>query len=50
MAMAMRAGRPRRTLRDRLFRREPGERPPALDLDPEAFIDRGTDVWKSLRY
>jgi hypothetical protein len=48
--MTMRAGRRRRTLRDRLFRREPGERPPALDLDSEAFIDRGTDVWKSLRF
>ena len=50
MARAMLAARPRRTLRDRVFRREPGERPPAIDLDPEAFIDRGDDVWKSLRF
>ncbi|HEY6567393.1 MAG TPA: hypothetical protein VI341_07730 [Actinomycetota bacterium] len=50
MAKAMRAGRPRRTLRDLLLGREAGTRPPAIDLDAEAFIDRGTDVWKSLRF
>jgi hypothetical protein len=30
--------------------REPTERPPAIDLDPEAFLDRGDDVSKSLRF
>lgn len=50
MATAIAAGRSRRIVRDRLLRREPSERPPAIDLDAEAFIDRGDDVWRSLRF
>jgi len=40
----------RRTLLDRVLRREPGERPLPVDLDPDAVVDRGDDVWKSLRF
>jgi len=40
----------RRTLLDRVLRREPGERPLPLDLDPDTAVDRGDDVWKSLRF
>ncbi|MGZ5129128.1 MAG: hypothetical protein ACXWZU_05545 [Actinomycetota bacterium] len=50
MAKALRAGKGRRTVLDRVLRREPGERPLSVDLDGEAFVDRGDDVWKSLRF
>jgi hypothetical protein len=33
---------------DRVLGREPGERP--IDLDPASLVDRGDDVWKSLRF
>lgn len=49
MAKAMRAGRLRRTLLDQVLGREPGERSP-VDLEADAFIDRGDDAWGSLRY
>jgi hypothetical protein len=50
MAKALRTGNGRRTVLDRVLRREPGERPLPVELDPEAFVDRGDDVWKSLRF
>ena len=34
---------------DRILGREPGERPP-IELDPDSLVDRGDDVWKSLRF
>jgi hypothetical protein len=41
----------RRSLLDRVLRREPGDRPlPLADLDTEVFRHDGEDVWKSLRY
>ncbi|HWC71466.1 MAG TPA: hypothetical protein VG993_09920 [Actinomycetota bacterium] len=40
----------RRTLLDRVLRREPGERPLPIDVDPDSIVDRGDDVWKSLRF
>ena len=40
----------RRRMLDRVLRREPGERPLPLELDPDATVDRGDDVWKSLRF
>jgi hypothetical protein len=40
----------RRTLLDRVLRREPGERPLPLEIEPESAVDRGDDVWKSLRF
>ncbi|HET9311650.1 MAG TPA: hypothetical protein VFP41_10585 [Actinomycetota bacterium] len=39
-----------RTLLDRVLRREPGERPLPVELDPDAAVDRGDDIWKSLRF
>jgi hypothetical protein len=30
--------------------REPGDRPPPLEIDADAFVDHGDDVWKSLRF
>jgi hypothetical protein len=50
MAKALRAGRGHRTMLDRVLRREPGEPPLPVELDGEAFVDRGDDVWKSLRF
>jgi hypothetical protein len=50
MAAAIRAGKGRRTVLDRVLRREPGERPLPVELEPDAFVDRGDDVWKSLRF
>ena len=50
MATAMARARGRRTLLDRVLRREPGERPLSIELDPDAVVDRGDDVWKSLRF
>lgn len=35
---------------DRVLGREPGERPLPIDLDPGSLVDRGDDVWKSLRF
>jgi hypothetical protein len=35
---------------DRVLGREPGDQPLPVDLDPDAFTDRGDDVWKSLRF
>jgi hypothetical protein len=46
----MARARGRRTLLDRVLRREPGERPLPVELDPDAVVDRGDDVWKSLRF
>ena len=48
MAKALRKGQGRRTLLDRVLGREP-DRPVTVEFDPEAFTDRGDDVWKSLR-
>jgi hypothetical protein len=42
--------RGKRSVLDRVLRREPGERPLPIELDPDAFADRGDDVWKSLRF
>jgi hypothetical protein len=42
--------RSRRTLLDRVLRREPGERPLPVVLDTDALVDRGDDVWKALRF
>ena len=50
MAKALRAGKGHRSVLDRVLRREPGERRLPVDLDGEAFVDRGDDVWKSLRF
>ena len=50
MAKALRKGQSRRTLLDRVLGREPGDRPVPVEFDPEAFTDRGDDVWKSLRF
>lgn len=50
MAEALRRRGARRSVLDRVLRREPGERPLPVDLDPDAFVDRGDDVWKSLRF
>ena len=50
MASALRAGKGHRTVLDRVLRREPGEPPLPVDLNGEAFVDRGDDVWKSLRF
>lgn len=35
---------------DRVLKREPGARPLPSELDPDAFVDRGDDVWKALRF
>lgn len=35
---------------DRVLRREPGERPLPVEFDPDSLVDRGDDVWKSLRF
>jgi hypothetical protein len=50
MASAVAKAGGRRTLLDRVLRREPGERPVPIDLDPDSIVDRGDDVWKSLRF
>ena len=42
--------RGRRTVLDRVLGREPGEHPLPIALDPDALVDRGDDVWKSLRF
>ena len=47
-AVARAAGH--RTLLDRVLRREPGERPLPIVIDPGSVVDRGDDVWKSLRF
>jgi hypothetical protein len=39
-----------RTLLDRVLRREPGDRPLPVEIDPDSIVDRGDDVWKSLRF
>ena len=35
---------------DRILGREQGERPLPVELDPDSLVDRGDDVWKSLRF
>jgi hypothetical protein len=50
MASAVARARGRRTLLDRVLRREPGERPLPVQVDPESIVNRGDDVWKSLRF
>lgn len=50
MTSALARAKGRRTLLDRVLRREPGERPLPLELDPVATVDRGDDVWKALRF
>ena len=42
--------RGKRTMLDRVLGREPGEHRSPIDLDPDAFVDRGDDVWKALRF
>ncbi|MGH2630364.1 MAG: hypothetical protein ACRDHI_07370 [Actinomycetota bacterium] len=46
----MARARGRRSVLDRVLRREPGERRLPIELDPDALVDRGDDVWKSLRF
>jgi hypothetical protein len=50
MGSAVARARGRRTLLDRVLRREPGERPLQVEVDPDSVVDRGDDVWKSLRF
>ncbi len=46
----MARARGKRTMLDRVLRREPGERPLPVVLDPDSLVDRGEDVWKALRF
>jgi hypothetical protein len=50
MASAVARARGRRTLLDRVLRREPGERPLPIEADLDGVVDRGDDIWKSLRF
>ncbi|CAN5786260.1 hypothetical protein BH18ACT17_BH18ACT17_09830 [soil metagenome] len=50
MAKAVARARGKRTMLDRVLRREPGERPLPIEVDPDSLVDRGDDVWKSLRF
>ena len=50
MAQALRRGRAKRSVLDRVLGREPGEQPVPVEFDAEALVDRGDDVWKSLRF
>ncbi len=50
MATAVRRARVGESVLDRIIGRARGGGTPSIDVDPEAFRDRGDDVWKALRF